>query len=479
MNNPPYPPSQPPTGQTPGYTPGTTPGQYLESLDQASLGNTPNPPVQEVYQAASLPADAGGWQAPSANGWQAPSVNGSQAPSENKETRVTARETRRTGPGWGALSLAMLTTSALTAGIFLSFGVGQLPFTLGAASATNRMEAKQVTSVVTPVEGGAEGVNWEAVSAAVRPATVSINVNTESGGSAGSGVVWDNAGHIVTNHHVVDGATGKDAIIVIHSDGRVFRAKLVGADPTTDLAVIKLEDPPADLVAGNFGSSADLKIGQPVLAVGAPLGLSDTSTTGIISALNRPVSVQPSPQGGFLPDNPGDKTIAEPVITNAIQVDASINPGNSGGPLFDATGRVIGINSSIASNTGGDQAGSIGLGFAIPVDLVRNVVTQIIDSGKVVHAQLGVSVSNGVANSAEASRLGAEIREILPGSAAAEAGLQNGDVITSVDGNTVVSGRSLTGYIRRYRPGDTVKLQVVREGKVLDVEVALRARAGE
>lgn len=396
------------------------------------------------------------------------------APSRRKKTK-----TRRHGPGWGALAAAMLTTSVVTAGIFLSFSVAQIPYTPGLSSALNRMQAPQVTKVTPPVQTGGEGVNWEAVSAAVRPATVSITVNTRGGGASGSGVVWDNVGHIVTNHHVIDGAVEDDAIIVIHADGRVFRAKLVGTDPTTDLAVIKLVEPPADLVAGNFGTSADLRVGQPVLAVGAPLGLSDTATTGIISALNRPVSVKPNEKEGFGFERPGDKTIAEPITTNAIQVDASINPGNSGGPLFDANGRVIGINSSIASNTGGARTGSIGLGFAIPVDLVRNVVEQLIQTGKVVHAQLGVSVSNGLARSAEVTRLGAEVQAVLENSAAAEVGLQKGDVIIGVDGNSVVSGRSLTGYIRRYRAGESVQLQVVRDGKVLDLQVQLKSRAGE
>ncbi|EEH63648.1 trypsin [Gleimia coleocanis DSM 15436] len=381
------------------------------------------------------------------------------------------------GPGWGALALSMIATSALTATAVITTGVAQLPFTPNAKQAVSRLEPQTTGPVVKPVENQIGAPDWQAVADAVRPATVSISVTGKKSGSTGSGVIWDNKGHIITNHHVIDIADGENSITVSLSDGRLYHAKIVGTDPTTDLAVIKLVNPPNNLVAGNFGSSAELKVGQPVMAVGSPLGLDDTVTTGIISALNRPVAVSAAPD-----ENPfalkQEETAAEPIVTNAIQVDASLNPGNSGGPLFNEAGQVIGINSSIASNTGSaGKAGSIGLGFAIPVDLVRNVVTQIVETGKAMHAQLGVSIISGTAVTGADTRYGAEVKEVVPGSGAEAAGLKTGDVITAVNGDPVTSGKSLTGYVRRFVPGDKVKVTYTRDGKSQTVEVVLKARA--
>ncbi|MCS4483891.1 trypsin-like peptidase domain-containing protein [Gleimia sp. 6138-11-ORH1] len=399
----------------------------------------------------------------------------SQATAYRPVPAPTALVVRR-GPGWGALFLSMLLTAILTVVILFLSGITTTRFSSHARSQTNLLEPQTDGPIAKVVENVGEAPDWEAVANAVRPATVSLTVSTAGGGSTGSGVIWDNQGHIVTNYHVIDGAEGEHSINVVLSDGRLYHAEVIGSDKSTDLAVIKLKSPPADLVSGNLGSSHDLQIGQPVMAVGSPLGLSDTVTTGIISALNRPVAVAGvNPGAPGFGDQPQDqKTVAEPIITNAIQVDASINPGNSGGPLFDSTGRVIGINSSIASNRSrGEEAGSIGLGFAIPIDLVRNVVTQIIETGTVAHAQLGVSITNGVGTTASESRFGAEIKQIVPGSAAEIAGLKVGDVIIYVDGNQVTSGRSLTGYVRRYRPGDEVTLKLVRSGEETEVKVKL------
>src|SRR5699024_2434192 len=207
-----------------------------------------------------------------------------------------------------------------------------------------------VPSTSTNVASSADGSpDWESVASTVRPSVVAIDVTTQRGAAEGSGVILD-AGdaYILTNNHVVDGA---QQIAVALYDGRMFEAKVVGTDPATDLAVLQLTDPPDDLQAATLGTSDDLDVGQSVMAVGNPLGLSSTVTTGIISALDRPVAAT-------------DQFSREQVVTNAIQIDAAINPGNSGGPVFDASGHVIGITSSIAST--GQNSGSIGLGFAIP-----------------------------------------------------------------------------------------------------------------
>ena len=223
------------------------------------------------------------------------------------------------------------------------------------------------------------------------------------------------------------------------------------------------------------------------MAIGAPLGLSKTVTTGIVSALNRPVEVAVDDDSsknngqGDSSDPFGqqkrNQSSSDTVITNAIQVDASLNPGNSGGPLFDQTGAVVGINSSIKSVTSSDgQAGSIGLGFAIPSDLVTSVADQLIAKGTVSHAVLGVNVTTAAVSVGGDTYAGAEIADVTSGGAADKAGLRKGDVITQVEGQEVSSAKQLTGYIRRYKGGDTVKLTYVRDGASHEVQVALQAK---
>nr|MDK8532831.1 trypsin-like peptidase domain-containing protein [Gleimia europaea] len=398
------------------------------------------------------------------------------------QVQAAPRQPVKKGPGWGALIIAMLLAA------FLAVGgtIATLKFSGAYAPAASSQQIQQPSGEKTPtVKVSGEGTDWQAVANAVRPATVSIQVSTGDGGDTGSGVVWDSNGNIVTNYHVVSAAVNNEqAQITVRASGsRLYEAEIVGIDPTTDLAVIRMKNPPADLVAGNFGDSSQLKVGEAVMAIGSPLGLTDTVTTGIVSALDRPVAVKtavPNDQSEqfnyqfpyFLQQSPQSET----VVTNAIQVDASINPGNSGGPLFDAQGRVIGINSSIASMGKEGSAGSIGLGFAIPVNLVKNVVTQLIEKGEAVHAQLGVSISTAAVQVGEETRLGAKVESVLPGGAAADANLRVGDVIVSIDGNDVVSSAALTGFVRRYNSGDTVTLGIARGGEITEVQVALKAK---
>lgn len=384
------------------------------------------------------------------------------------------------GPGWGALLLAMILTAALSVVLTLSFATGLTDFSPKKTDANDPVQTGPVAPLVEKKEGSSD---WQAVANAVRPATVSIQVVVGSSGDSGSGVVWDSEGHIVTNNHVVADAQGPETVTVSLNDGRLYHAEVVGTDPTTDLAVLKLIDPPSDLVSANFGASDSLTVGQPVMAIGSPLGLSDTVTTGIISALDRPVAVKTAvPRGSQENElwgiNPFEQPQREPVITNAIQIDASINPGNSGGPLFDESGQVIGINSSIASlGSAESTSGSIGLGFAIPVDLVKNVATQLINNGKAEHAQLGVMIRSAAVTVDGVTKIGAEVSDVVPGGAAASADIQAGDVILKIDGHDVVSSRSLTGYVRRYNSGDEVTLTVARGGKSVDIPVVLKAKA--
>ena len=308
------------------------------------------------------------------------------------------------------------------------------------------------------------GQDWTTVAAKASPAVVAIAVEAQGGGQ-GSGVVWDGAGHIVTNNHVVAAAGTGGTVQVRIGAQTTYEAKVVGTDPTTDLAVVKLVSPPADLTAIGRASADSLRVGDPVMALGNPLGLSGTVTTGIVSALDRPVTTEAvtpgSGQRGFAPAASGTTE----VVTDAIQTSAAINPGNSGGALVDAAGNLVGINSSIASlSSGQGQAGNIGIGFAIPVQEVQTVASQLIEGGTVQHASLGVNVADATVEKGTATIAGAGIQGVTAGSAAAKAGLATGDVVTAVDGRPVDSAEGLVGRVRGMAVGDEVKLTVTGAG---------------
>lgn len=390
------------------------------------------------------------------------------------------RAPKRSGVSLGTLAMAMLLTAALSMGGMYALNSYLGGQTKGAAPTSSN------TAAPTPASAAPEGtsMDWQAIAASVSPTVVTINVTAPTESGVGSGVIYADDGTIVTNHHVIMPAVNNQGRIqVTLKDGRLYEATIVGTDPSTDLAVIRLTNPPSDLTVATFGSSANLTVGAHVMAIGSPLGLSNTVTTGIISALDRPVAVQAKPQRQFDPNDPfgqldPNANATESVVTNAIQVDASINPGNSGGPLFDASGTVIGINSSIASlaQSSSDTAGSIGLGFAIPVDLVRSVADQLIQTGTVAHAILGVNISTAAVEAAGTTYVSARIEELVPGGAAEKAGLRVGDAITHVDGSMVTSAKSLSGFIRRYTAGDTVTIAYIRDGKSTEVEVTLQAK---
>jgi S1-C subfamily serine protease len=283
----------------------------------------------------------------------------------------------------------------------------------------------------------------------VTPAVVSIEVRVGQAGATGSGVVVEGEkGYIVTNNHVVSGADGVEGaeIRAVFSDGSGSAARIVGRDPASDIAVLKVEKP--GLVTASLGNSDKVVVGDPVVAIGSPLGLAGTVTSGIVSALERPVRLS----------GEGSDTNA---VISAIQTDAPINPGNSGGALVDATGAVIGINTAIASLGGnGTSGGSIGLGFAIPIDTVRGIAEQLISTGKAVHASLGVntrSVTDG-------TRDGALVLNVEPNSPAADAGIQEQDVIIAVDGKPVGSSEELAVAVDAHKPGDRISVELVRGG---------------
>jgi putative serine protease PepD len=309
----------------------------------------------------------------------------------------------------------------------------------------------------------------EKVAATVLPSVVKINVTGSSGSGSGSGIVLSKDGNILTNNHVVSVAGDGGSITVNFNDGTTAKAKVVGTDPVTDMAVIKAEGV-SDLTPATIGKSSDLKVGQSVVAIGSPYGLNSTVTSGIVSALNRPVSVstaeEQTPQfPGFGEQQQQQQSQADLSTTYpAIQTDAAINPGNSGGPLVDMSGRVVGVNSSIrtSDSTSSDSGGSIGLGFAIPIDEVLPIVNQIIDGQQPTHARLAVSVSDV---QGDTLAQGAQIQSVENGGAADRAGLEKGDVITKVDDEVIDGSESLVATVRGHRPGDKVTLTYLRDGK--------------
>ncbi len=306
----------------------------------------------------------------------------------------------------------------------------------------------------------------EKVAAAVMPSVVQINVagsTSQQGAGTGTGVIISDDGEILTNNHVIESAADGGSITVSFDDGSLAKAEIMGRDPKTDLAVVKAEGK-SGLTPATLGSSEALQVGQEVVAIGSPYGLESTVTSGIVSALNRPVTS-------------ADESGSNSTVFPAVQTDAAINPGNSGGPLVDLDGRVIGINSAIRTSSTG-ESGSIGLGFAIPIDLAKNVAAQLVDGKTVEHARIGVTVTAAV-ESDGITTVGAEVREVADGSAGDEAGLEVGDVITEVGGNPVASSDALVAAIRGYQPGDEVELTYVRDGKTETTTVTLDSDGGD
>ena len=443
----------------------TIPAPPVGAVPPASAQAAPAAPAAPAVPAAhapaqETPASGGAYSAPSGQpygGYAAPA-------SPDAFASPTAIVTKK-GPGWVALLGAMLLTIGLTLGaVFYA-----RPAMLHASTPTNLNGG----TVATVPVSNSSGTDWTDVAAAVSPAVVTIQAQGASSGGTGSGVVYDAQGDIVTNYHVIASALGGGQIQVTLADGRLYGAVVVGHDKTTDLAVIRLENPPSDLTVARFASSSNLEVGAPVMAIGAPLGLSNTVTTGIVSALNRPVEVSVDESAT---SEDGTQASSDLVVTNAIQIDASINPGNSGGPLFDASGAVIGINSSIKSlsSSSDGQAGSIGLGFAIPSDLVVSIADQLIASGSASHGMLGVTVKAATTTVGSDTYVGAEVQDVSAGSGASAAGIRAGDVIVKVEGQEVTSPKQLIGYVRRYKAGDTVSMTIVRDGATQDVSVRIQ-----
>ncbi len=301
------------------------------------------------------------------------------------------------------------------------------------------------------------------VAQAMLPSVVSIIVSGPQEQDEGTGIILTADGEIVTNNHVVEAAATSGTIAVTFSDGHSVTASILGRDPTSDLAVIKAQNT-SGLHPAKLGSDATLVVGQQVVAVGSPLGLSNSVTSGIISSLNRPVCTQNCNGGG-----------STPTVLDAIQTDAAINPGNSGGPLVDMAGRVVGINSAIAT-TGqggfGGQAGNIGVGFAIPIDEASRVIDELVKTGHASHAVIGIGVNDSVDPNLNTPN-GAKVVSVTPGGPAAAAGMRVGDVIVNFNNRAVVDGDSLIAATHAAAPNSTVPVTVARAGEKKTIQVTL------
>jgi putative serine protease PepD len=359
-------------------------------------------------------------------------------------------------PKKSRLGAAVIGGAAVTALLGGAVG-GAVGYTVASNNSTSTAAtASAASGSVGTNLANATGNSVVDLAAAVQPAVVQLDVTGSDGSGTGSGFVISADGYIVTNNHVAGPAAKDGSIDVTFADGKTATGKLVGASPDYDLAVVKVDRTGLQTVP--MGVSHDLKVGQSVIAIGSPLGLQGTVTTGIVSALDRPVTAG---EGG------GDTS-----FINAIQTDAAINPGNSGGPLINASGEVIGVNSAIASMgaAAGQQAGSIGLGFAIPIDTVKRVSTELIKNGSASTPVIGVQLDTGYTGD------GAKVGEVTAGGAAEAAGMQSGDVITKIDGKKVADSTALVVAIRSHAPGDTITLTVVRDGdQVVQLPLTLKS----
>ncbi len=343
-------------------------------------------------------------------------------------------------------------TVALVAVLAGSLG-GFLGVNAAGGDLFNRAQLVSSTSTIQRAPDSVAGIAQR-----VLPSVVSISTRSIGGGGTGSGFVIDSSGYILTNNHVISKAAQTGGSIQVSlSDGSFYSAKVIGRDVSYDLAVLKITAP--GLKALQFGDSDKIAVGDLVIAIGSPLGLTGTVTTGIISAKNRAVTA--------------GESNSESSFINALQTDAAINPGNSGGPLVDATGAVIGVNSAIASLGTTSQLGSIGLGFAIPINQARKTADQLIKNGVATYPVIGVSLNmNYAENGAQVSTSG---RGILPGSPAEKAGLRGGDIIIEIDGKEIYSPEELIVSVRSKNVGDRVTLGFLRDGVKKTVTLTLTA----
>jgi len=472
--------------QQPSYQPQQQPqGQYpAPQVQQAAPSSYSS--AQQPYQGQQTHLGSPYMSVPTTPGGYAPAgaPTGESFYAASKATGAdSGTKRRRRGPGWFALVASVLVASLLGAG----GAVGAIKALDARDGGASQRSSAAPTAIATgdttkTVNSAGQAPDWEAVSAAVSNAVVSIAIATDKGTALGSGVIFDKEGHIITNNHVVASAS---QIQVTLADGRVYEAETTGTDPATDLAVIQLKDAPDDLTVAQLGDSDKLTTGQDVMAIGNPLGLSSTATTGIISALDRPVVTTQEeksdsaddPSGSKLRDlgnrlTQNDKKSSQ-VFTSAIQIDAAINPGNSGGPLFNSKGEVIAINSQIYSRSGAFN----GLAFSIPINVAKNIADQLKDKGEVVRGWLGVRIQGLDQTLAESFGMdtprGALVAEVMENSPAAKAAIENGDVIIEFNGKPVQKSADLPALVATTPIGSKADVKLLRDGKELTVKVEI------
>ncbi|MGP6171538.1 S1C family serine protease [Microbacterium sp. A204] len=402
---------------------------------------------------------------------------------------MTATKTKEKKP-FGAGKVAALIVAAALVGGIAGFGGSYLGTTMWAQPVGSTATGPGTITVNNP-----GSVNeTTAVATEVLPSVVTIQVAGAQGSGSGSGVVLSDDGYVLTNTHVVTlgGAEANPTVRVSTSDGHIYDAEIVGTDPIYDLAVIKLEGA-KDLTPIEFADSSNLNVGDTAVAVGAPLGLSNSVTTGIVSALNRSIQIAsaalPDSAGQDAPDDQGEgdqggspfqfdlpgtqqQTPKSSISISVIQTDAAINPGNSGGALVDSEGSLIGINVAIATAGGGQEAGSIGVGFAIPSNIAQRVSQEIIENGAATHGLLGATVQD--ASSVESADVaGAVIVEATPGGAADAAGLKKGDIVTEFNGLPIAGATDLTAQVRAAAAGSDATITYVRDGKSYETKATL------
>ncbi|QLD13053.1 S1C family serine protease [Microbacterium oleivorans] len=457
------------------HTPTSAPSPDAAPAARAEASIPPRPPLP-------------GYEAAAGSAFHTQPTQPYGAPLYSYGPPVTTTETHDKQKVGGGKIAAILVAAALVGG---AAGIG------GAAAVGSSFVAAPTSQSAGPSSitvNNPDSVNaTTAIATKVLPSVVTISASSGTSGGTGSGVILSDDGYVLTNTHVVtlDGATGDPRLSVTTSDGRVFAATIVGTDPTYDLAVIKLTDA-SGLTPIEFADSSKLNVGDQTVAVGAPLGLSNTVTTGIVSALNRSIqiasSAAPESEGDTDQGSPGGRTPFEfdfgqgqqsptqatsSIAISVIQTDAAINPGNSGGALVDGEGRLIGINVAIASAGGtSTEAGSIGVGFAIPSTVAERVANEIIDDGSASHGLLGATVGDAAAVEG-ATRAGALINEVTPGGAAATAGLQQGDIVTTFDDIAITDQVDLTAQVRALAAGSEVEVTYVRDGREQTATVTL------
>ncbi|SFY51418.1 S1C family serine protease [Streptomyces sp. F-1] len=443
------------------------PAGHQATAPGAPGGNEPTAPLPPVPGSAPTPSPAGAWPPPPSG---IPGYGDGAAGAGGGAWGASYQQPAPKPRGRGGLVAAVLVAALVAGGLG-----GGLGYTLAKDNDNGG------STTVSASDNGAAQIKRAPgtianVAAKALPSTVTIEAEGTNGdGGTGTGFVFDKQGHIITNNHVVADALDGGKLTATFPDGRKYDAEVVGHAQGYDVAVVKLKNPPSDLKPLVLGDSDKVAVGDETIAIGAPFGLSNTVTTGIISAKNRPVA-----------SSDGSST-SKASYMSALQTDASINPGNSGGPLLDASGAVIGINSAIQSTGSsggfgsGGQSGSIGLGFAIPINQAKYVAQQLIKTGKPVYAKIGASVS--LEDSSDGAKItdqgAAGAAAVEAGGPADKAGLKPGDVITKLDDSVIDSGPTLIGEIWTHQPGDKVTVTYKRGGEEHTAELTLGARVGD